>query len=235
MRKIVMTCEHGGNHIPEQYAQYFHGFEDILNSHQGFDIGALEMAKKLADRFAHFFYYSETSRLLVELNRSTLHSKLFSEISKKFPRSVKESVLTEYYFPYRQQVERTVGQFVGSGYRVIHISIHTFTPSTNGQIRNNDIGLLYDSARREEKKLCQDWKQYLTDIDANLVVRFNYPYLGKTDGFVSYLRQYYPENRYIGIELEVNQNFFIEKNNRRIEEILKESLLKLRRKNFSSL
>ncbi|MEO8932838.1 MAG: N-formylglutamate amidohydrolase, partial [Xanthomarina sp.] len=36
--------------------------------------------------------------------------------------------------------------------------------------------------------------------------RFNYPYLGKADGFTSYLRKQFPKN-YLGIEIEVNQKF----------------------------
>ena len=35
----------------------------------------------------------------------------------------------------------------------------------------------------------------------------NYPYLGKADGFTTSLRQEFQE-RYIGIELELNQKLF---------------------------
>ena len=37
-------------------------------------------------------------------------------------------------------------------------------------------------------------------------VRFNSPYLGKADGFTTYLRKKFPD-KYSGIELEVNQKF----------------------------
>jgi hypothetical protein len=37
-------------------------------------------------------------------------------------------------------------------------------------------------------------------------VRFNYPYLGKADGFTTFMRKQFPKN-YIGIEIEVNQKF----------------------------
>jgi hypothetical protein len=37
-------------------------------------------------------------------------------------------------------------------------------------------------------------------------VRYNYPYLGKMDGFTTYLRKQFISN-YIGIELEVNQKY----------------------------
>ena len=46
----------------------------------------------------------------------------------------------------------------------------------------------------------------MKDQNPELKIRFNYPYLGKADGFTTYLRKIFPEN-YIGIELEVNQKF----------------------------
>jgi len=51
-------------------------------------------------------------------------------------------------------------------------------------------------------------------------VRFNYPYLGKADGFTTYLRKQFPAN-YMGIELEVNQAFSVEN---KMPESLKNSL-----------
>ena len=46
-------------------------------------------------------------------------------------------------------------------------------------------------------------------IDFN--VRHNYPYLGKMDGFTTYLRKKFPKN-YVGIEIEINQKYAPENN-----------------------
>ena len=56
--------------------------------------------------------------------------------------------------------------------------------------------------------------------DPELSVRFNYPYLGKADGFPTYLRKLFPDN-YSGIELEVNQKL---SSDNRMEEGLKQLL-----------
>jgi hypothetical protein len=53
-------------------------------------------------------------------------------------------------------------------------------------------------------------------------VRFNYPYLGKADGFTTFMRKQFPKN-YIGIEIEVNQKFAA---NNIIERQLKEDIYK---------
>jgi len=37
------------------------------------------------------------------------------------------------------------------------------------------------------------------------ITRRNYPYLGCSDGFTTWLRQRFPERCYVGIELEINQ------------------------------
>jgi hypothetical protein len=36
-------------------------------------------------------------------------------------------------------------------------------------------------------------------------VRRNYPYTGKSDGFTAYLRKRFDADRYVGVELEINQ------------------------------
>jgi hypothetical protein len=45
----------------------------------------------------------------------------------------------------------------------------------------------------------------LSELAPDLRVRSNYPYLGKGDGFTSFLRKRHGSSQYIGIELEVNQ------------------------------
>ena len=48
---VVVTCEHGGNHIPALYRALFGDLQAALASHRGFDPGALEMAEDLARAF----------------------------------------------------------------------------------------------------------------------------------------------------------------------------------------
>jgi hypothetical protein len=38
-------------------------------------------------------------------------------------------------------------------------------------------------------------------------IEFNKPYLGIDDGLTTYLRTIYPDSRYAGIEIEINQKF----------------------------
>lgn len=225
MLRLLLTCEHGGNQIPATYAALFEKHHELLATHQGYDIGALQLFREL-EELSQKSFYSETSRLLVELNRSLHHNHLFSSVSRNLPESEKQKILREHYIPYREQVESLVHDFVMAGRRVLHIAVHSFTPVLNGEERQADIGLLYDPKRSGEQAFCRDWKAKLQELDPNLLVRFNYPYLGISDGFPTYLRRKFNNQQYIGIELEVNQKFPLgdPEKWKRLQQVLKESL-----------
>ncbi|WP_370476740.1 N-formylglutamate amidohydrolase [Tamlana flava] len=201
--KLVLTCEHGGNITPEDFKTYFEGQEAVLNSHRGYDLGALDLFQFLKP-LADYALYSETSRLFIELNRSLHHPELFSEFTKSLSKAEKEQLIDTYYLPYRTAVENTIMNWVNQNETVLHISIHSFTPNLNGIERHCDIGLLFDSCRNSEKAFCKFFKEDILRKAPNLKVRYNYPYLGKADGFTTHLRKQ-SQNNYLGIELEINQ------------------------------
>ncbi|WP_452228709.1 N-formylglutamate amidohydrolase [Lacinutrix sp. MEBiC02404] len=203
--KLLLTCEHGGNKIPMQYQSHFTNHEAILNSHRGYDLGALDVFNHLKS-LADFSEYSETSRLLIELNRSLHHKNLFSEFSKQLSENEKEKLISRYYLEYREGLEAVLAKLLKPNKKVVHISVHSFTPILNDKKRDCDIGLLYDSRIASEKAFSKNLKKEILKLDNTLNVRFNYPYLGKADGFTTHLRKQFHKN-YIGIELEINQKF----------------------------
>lgn len=203
--KMLLTCEHGGNKIPMQYQSYFANHEAVLDTHRGYDLGALDLFNHLKS-LANFSEYSETSRLLIELNRSLHHKNLFSEFSKQLSENEKEKLISRYYLEYREALEALLAKQLKPNKKVVHISVHSFTPILNNKKRDCDIGLLYDSRNASEKAFSMHLKKEILKLDNRLNVRFNYPYLGKADGFTTHLRKQLHKN-YIGIELEVNQKF----------------------------
>ncbi|SBT09737.1 N-formylglutamate amidohydrolase [Candidatus Accumulibacter aalborgensis] len=202
---LVITCEHGGNRIPPLYHELFASCRELLDSHRGYDPGALIMARDLARAFAAPLVTSTVSRLLVDLNRSVGHPRLHSEASRQVPAEPRERILTRYYQPYRAQAERLVGQAIAEHGLAIHVSSHSFTPELDGKVRHADIGLLYDPGRPGEVLLCERWQASLRACGPGLTVRRNYPYAGKGDGLTASFRQRLPPSAYIGVELEVNQ------------------------------
>ncbi len=205
---LIITCEHAGNRIPEEYRYLFKNNLRILKSHRGWDKGALVLAKKLARELNAALFYSHISRLLIDLNRSLHHPKLFSEFSRNIDPANRQEIIEKYYLSYRLNIEKEI-KHVLSNSRVIHLSIHSFTPVMNNKPRHVDIGLLYDPARSEEKILCNDFRSLLKRTFPAFSIRRNYPYKGNADGLTSHLRKIFKNRDYVGIEIEINQKHII--------------------------
>jgi predicted N-formylglutamate amidohydrolase len=204
-RRFLITCEHGGNRIPAKYWPLFKRHRALLESHRGYDPGALATARDFAASLTAELVYSTTSRLLVDLNRSAHHKQVFSEVTRTLPAGERQHILSRYYFPYRDWVEAQVRDAGENGGSVLHLSCHSFTPRLDGVERRADLGLLYDPGRHGERELCKSWQREIESRLPALVVRRNYPYRGYADGLTTALRARYPRSVYAGIELEVNQ------------------------------
>ncbi len=206
---LVFTCEHARNCVPKELQPLFAGKREVLETHRGYDLGALSLGKALAEAFDTPFFTSSTTRLVCDLNRSLGHPTLFSEFTQNLPPPDKKQIIQSYYLPHRMAVEADILQNAKRERRILHIGVHTFTPCLDGQHRKADIGLLYDPHRALEKEFCLRWRDALGKLDGTLQIRRNYPYRGQSDSLPTYFRRILPENAYLGIELEVNQRLFL--------------------------
>lgn len=204
-RSILVTCEHGGNRIPPGYRHLFANSRELLQTHRGFDPGALIMAKALASHFRASLLTATISRLLVDLNRTVGHRNLHMEAIRMLSASSRQMIVERYHQPYWEEAERLVLQRIDHCGGAIHISCHSFTNILNGMTREADIGLLYDPARQGEVALCADWKSELKVSAPERRVRRNFPYEGRGNGLTSALRKKYSPDEYVGVELEINQ------------------------------
>ncbi len=204
MYTLIITCEHGGNRVPPEYASLFAGEEALLDSHRGWDPGALDMARYIAEACHAPLHDQQVTRLLVEMNRSLESDQLFSSFTEKLSVTEKQHLLDTYYFPYRRPVEETI-QFMAKP--VLHVSMHTFTPVWQGVPRGVDVGILVDDQRDPEWAIGEKWKALLMNHLPDMSIRINEPYHGADDGFTTALRKKFPGHAYLGIEIEVNQKF----------------------------
>jgi predicted N-formylglutamate amidohydrolase len=202
---VLVTCEHGGNRIPAAYRRWFRGSARLVASHRGYDPGALAMARTLSRVFAAPLVASTVSRLVVDLNRSPRHRGLFSEAMLRAPLTVRDEALQRFHRPYRNAVSDAVERRIERGYRVLHVSSHSFTPVLDGVVRRADIGLLYDPSRAFERDVVASWRRELRSRLPVFVVRRNAPYRGTDDGLTTSLRERFGDGDYAGIELEINQ------------------------------
>ena len=95
----MVTCEHGGNRIPAPYRRLFQGQRALLDSHRGYDAGALVMATALSENLRAPLVASTTSRLLIDLNRSLGHRDLFSAVTRRAPAKTRTEIVEQHYRP----------------------------------------------------------------------------------------------------------------------------------------
>ena len=207
---LVISCEHGGNEVPPAYAELFAGHTALLPTHRGWDPGALELAREMAQAFGAPLFAATTTRLLIDLNRSIGHRQLHSEATRSLALAARRDIATRYYRPHRDAVEAEVARLIATGRRVVHVASHSFTPEMNGVVRQADVAWLYDPRRAGESDLALRWLHALRQRRQGLKLRRNYPYQGKGDGLTSWLRKRHAPAHYVGIELEVNQRFVME-------------------------
>jgi predicted N-formylglutamate amidohydrolase len=201
---LIVTCEHAGNQVPQQYHHIFSDIKDVLESHRGYDPGALEIARFLATEYSAPLFICETTRLLIEPNRSLDNHQLYSEYSRKLFDTDHNQILQRYYYPHRNGVEDVILKLTKP---VLHLSIHTFTPVFNGKERPVDVGLLFDPGRKSETDFCAKLMDGLEQMLSGVRIEFNEPYKGTDDGFTTYLRTKFADKDYLGIEIEINQKF----------------------------
>ena len=201
--KFVLSCEHGGNEIPSIDQYLFKNQQALLSTHAAIDLGTARLYDDLVCQF-DFGVKNELCRLLIEFNRSLHHPRLFSSYSKSMS-AQRKAELVALYEAYRNQFISYIRQKTkGGDATIIHLSLHSFTPQLGHDVRDYDVGVLYNPALPFEKKWAYDLKWALSR--RGLSVRMNRPYLGTADGFTTALRKMFPSD-YVGIELELNQRW----------------------------
>jgi predicted N-formylglutamate amidohydrolase len=201
---VILSCEHAGNIVPENYRYLFDQESEVLNTHRGWDLGAWELAQFLATQLNVPLVGCHTTRLLIEANRSLDNPQLFSEYSSELSGLEKDKLIKTIYHPYRNKIKALLDTATKP---VLHLSIHSFTPIWKGVERPVDIGILYDPDQSLESSFSLQLKEALETYLPNNKIKLNEPYKGTDDGFTTELRKQFLTNQYAGIELEVNQKY----------------------------
>jgi predicted N-formylglutamate amidohydrolase len=221
-RHLLLTCEHGGNRVPRAYRALFAGGQALLRTHRGWDGGALLVARGLARRLGVPLFAATTTRLLVDLNRSPHNPAVFSEITAALEPEEREHLLRRYHAPHWEHVRAAVRSNPGVS---LHVGVHSFTPDWKGAEREFPIGILYDTRRPRERALAIEWQRRLREHLPAKAVRRNAPYRGGNDGLTTALRRELHPDRYLGIEIELNQRVIQDaRERRRLVPLLADSL-----------
>ncbi len=182
-----------------------------FRSHHAWDPGAATVGRILARGLGAELHLGRWSRLVADLNRSAHHPRVVPRASGGRPIPANSGLTTaerrarldRYWRPWRAEVESELDARARRYGTVLQISVHSFVEELDGQIRDNQVGLLYDPGRRRELALADRLRPRIEG--SGFSVRRNYPYTGKADGFCSRMRVERPARSYVGLEIEMNQ------------------------------
>jgi len=190
--------------VPAELAPQFAARQAQLATHEGYDLGALELSQQFGAGFATSVIGSVISRLVVDLNDLPRGRGVFSAVTRELPAAERAALVAAYARPYHERLHQRIVQLMGAGHVVVCLAIHTFAPVLRGETREAEIGLLYHPERPAEVALATAWQAMLATSAPAYRVRRNYPYRG-AGGYPAELRRRYPAERLLVLELEVNQ------------------------------
>ena len=225
--QLILTCEHGTNHIPKTLQHLFSSDANVLSSTKAMDLGTQALSLYLANKLNCELFNAFVSRLLVDANRSLRHPNCLSDYTRALSSDERTQLTEQYYKPYRLQVIDRINEMIKSNSQVLHISVHSFQSSDTN---NEDVvlGLLYDPSRHGEKEVIRVWRNIMMNQLTPLRVRLNYPYKNRPQSFTAFLKRHYPECDYLGVELELNQRYIKDETSfASIKELLGRSLEQL--------
>ena len=181
----------------------------VLESHIGYDRGALPLAEALAHETGAPLHRGAYSRLWVDLNRRETNPTVIVEQSygvaipgnQGLSPEARAARLATYHRPYRQAVLMEARALLDDAAALLHLSVHAFDPSLPGE-RDLDVGVLFDPARPRESTRAEALLESLRGQGWD--ARPNTPYLGTPEGTTSWLREHFEDGRYVGLEIEVS-------------------------------
>ncbi len=148
---VLIACDHAGNHIPESLS----GLEldaCYLTRHIAWDIGARQVAARLAALFDAPCLLARYSRLVIDLNRHLHDPSLIAVASDgvEIPGNLnltgqeRSARIEKFFHPYHNQYREMVSLLKSRHQKPIILSVHSFTPRMNGKQRPWDFGVLWD-------------------------------------------------------------------------------------------
>lgn len=186
---IVLVCEHAANRIPAALDRL--GLDDeVLDSHVGWDIGALGVARILAATLDATLVHQRFSRLIYDCNRPPGATDAMPAVSEAYEiaanRALDEGAraarIEAIYRPFEAAIARVIAARFAREIKPMLVTIHSFTRVYNGMRRDLDLGILHDADARLAERLLAGAARL-----ADCKVGRNEPY-GPRDGVTHTLR-----------------------------------------------
>lgn len=196
---IVLTCEHASDQLPVPW-----GADEWLRSmHWAIDLGIADFTRALCERLDSRAILARFSRLWIDANRPLYSSTLFRDradgrpvhLNSDLPDHERLARVLSCWQPYHDGVDALIEEAPAR----LLLSMHSFTPLYEGNVREVEIGVLFD----DEDALAAEVAQRLEPF--GYCVRLNEPYSGK-GGMMYSCYDHAKRHGLRGLELEVRQD-----------------------------
>lgn len=205
---LVLTCEHADNQIPDDLDLHLTPRErGWLEEHWGWDPGAAEVVQALVDLEDATAVMNRYTRLLCDVNRALHEDDLVRTHVYGEPISFNQGLTTadirrrvkRFHIPYHNDVDRHLESRVEQNPELLLISVHTFTPVFDDEVRGMEIGVLFDHAQPYAPNVAPHFRE------GDFQVALNEPYSG-VDGLIYSAKRHSVEHGIRHFELEVRND-----------------------------
>ncbi len=208
---FVFVCEHASNRIPTAFDHI--GISTCAQqSHSGWDIGALALSTALSNKLASPLVASTVSRLIYDCNRAP------DSATAIVPRSETEDIpgnqelsptlrsfrVDTVYYPFSQALNDLLEKRQMQNIDTCLVTVHSFTPIFQGQVRTVELGVLHDNDSRFADLLLSIATKHTT-----LVVERNQPY-GPSDDVTHTLQKHALPRNMANVMLEIKNDLLLE-------------------------
>jgi predicted N-formylglutamate amidohydrolase len=204
---FVVICDHAGQRLPRSLGSLGLSSRD-LSSHIAWDIGAVNVAQRLAAALDAFVAWQPYSRLVIDCNRrlgaadsiATLSERTVVPGNQNLRQQDAEARAREIFVPYHQQIQAELDRRREGGLPSILVSVHSFTPVFLDVPRPWHLGVLSNRDTRLADPLL-----HLLRKEGDIFVGCNQPYAASDGSDYSII--HHGERRGIPpVEIEIRQD-----------------------------
>ena len=209
---VLFLCDHASSKVPAELGTLGLTQSDFA-SHIAHDIGAAELTRALAHRFAAPAILARWSRLVADLNRGADDPTVVMQLSdgrivfgnRGLDRDALAERIARYHAPYHARIEKEIAHARAERVVPVLVSVHSFTPFWRGSARPWHVGILWDRDGRLAKPLMVELKH-----ESDIMVGDNEPYSGELENDCLY--RHGTMNGLPHVLIEVRQDLIADQN-----------------------
>lgn len=172
----VIVCDHAGKRIPKTLQKTFGVSKAHLEKHFAIDIGAEDVARRVARKLGFPAVIAQYSRLVLDLNRSLTHPGLMTPLTDPIPekgayrrvpvpgntgltKAQRQARIDALFWPYQDAVGAEMKKAKKRAKAPLLLSIHSFTPDMDGTPRPWEIGVLWNTEKKLARALIENLRK----------------------------------------------------------------------------